>query len=81
MTVKELVELLGKYPSDMPVMVQGYEGGFQDVLETNITTQEIVIDYHRGECFYGPHESVEVVQDMDSPDGVPEHKPVLILGR
>jgi hypothetical protein len=81
MTVKELVEFLNRYSPDMPVMVQGYEGGFQDVLEENITTQDIVENYRRRECFYGPHESLEVVQDMDSPDGVPGHKPALILGR
>lgn len=31
MTVEELIEALGKYPSDTRVVVQGYEEGFDDV--------------------------------------------------
>ena len=31
MTVKELVELLGKYPDDLRVVVNGYEDGYDDL--------------------------------------------------
>ena len=31
MTVKELVEHLGKYPDDLRVVVNGYEDGFDDL--------------------------------------------------
>ena len=31
MTVKELVELLGKYPEDLRIVVNGYEDGYDDL--------------------------------------------------
>ena len=31
MTVKELVELLNKYPDDLRVVVNGYEDSFDDI--------------------------------------------------
>ncbi len=44
MTVKELVELLGKYPDDLRVVVNGYEDGFDDLSPERISVIKIQLD-------------------------------------
>ena len=59
MTVKELVKLLGKYPDDLPVVVNGHEDGYDDlsperisVIKTQLDTQ--IYDWEGQHCdFYG----------------------------
>ena len=41
MTVKELAELLGKYPNDLRVVVNGYEDGFDDLSPERISVIKI----------------------------------------
>ena len=41
MTVKELVELLEKYPDDLRVVVNGYEDGYDDLSPNRIFTTKI----------------------------------------
>ena len=31
-SVAELIEVLKKYPQDLPVLVSGYEGGFENIM-------------------------------------------------
>ena len=44
MTVKELAELLGKYPNDLRVVVNGYEDGYDDVSPERISVIKIQLD-------------------------------------
>ncbi len=44
MTVKELVEYLGKYPDDLRVVVNGYEDGFDDLSPERIAVIKIQLD-------------------------------------
>ena len=44
MTVKELVELLGKYPDDLRVVVNGYEDGYDDLSSERIAIIKIQLD-------------------------------------
>ena len=44
MTVKELAELLGKYPNDLRVVVNGYEAAFDDVSPERISIIKIQLD-------------------------------------
>ena len=44
MTVKELAELLGKYPNDLRVVVNGYEDGFDDLSPERISIIKIQLD-------------------------------------
>ena len=44
MTVKELVELLGKYPEDLRVVVNGYEDGFDDLSPERISVVKIQLN-------------------------------------
>ena len=44
MTMKELVELLRKYPDDLRVVVNGYEDGFDDLSPERISVIKIQLD-------------------------------------
>ena len=44
MTVKELVELLGKYPDYLRVVVNDYEEGYDDLSSERITVIKIQLD-------------------------------------
>ena len=44
MTVKELVEHLGRYPDDLWVVVNGYEDGFDDLSPERISVIKIQLD-------------------------------------
>ena len=44
MTVKELVELLEKYPDDLRVVVNGYEEGYDDLSPERISVIKIQLD-------------------------------------
>lgn len=44
MTVKELMELLEKYPDDLRVVVNGYEAGYDDISPERISTRKIELD-------------------------------------
>ena len=44
MTVKELAELLKKYPDDLQVVVNGYEDGYDDISPERISTTKIELD-------------------------------------
>ena len=44
MTVKELAELLRKYPDDLQVVVNGYEDGYDDLSLERISAIKIQLD-------------------------------------
>ena len=44
MTVKELAELLRKYPDDLQVVVNGYEDGYDDLSLERISIIKIQLD-------------------------------------
>lgn len=85
MNVAELIKLLEDYPSGMPVMVQGYEGGFQDVTVDKIKVLDITRVVHKGEWYRGDHEEFNINYckqcGEDPPDPNSEHEPALILGQ
>ena len=58
MTVKVLIDLLKKYPSDMRVVVSGYEGGWDDVDQRRISKQKVVLNYEK-ESYEGQHEDLD----------------------
>ena len=60
MTVKELSDLLKKYPSDMPVMVSGYEGGWDDAAPRRIS-QKTVTRRHSKETCEGRYEEPDLL--------------------
>jgi len=63
MTIKELIEELNKYNPDTLVMVNGYEGGYDDI--SNIGLEyDIVLNYHTA-SYYGSHESESMVTNKE----------------
>ena len=56
MTIAELREILANYPQDLPVMVDGYEGGYDDAAGDRIATREIQLAVNK-EWFYGRHDA------------------------
>ena len=44
MTVKELVELLRKYPGDLRIVVNGHEEGYDDLSLERISVIKIQLD-------------------------------------
>ena len=62
MTVAQLIKELENYPQDLPVVVSGYEGGYNDV--DTFENINIVLDYHTA-WYYGRHEDVENIYKED----------------
>lgn len=52
MTIQELCDRLSQFPPDTPVVVKGYEGGFNDVIQ--IEPLEIQLNVNTI-WFYGAH--------------------------
>ncbi len=44
MTIGELIALLESYPSDMRVVVNGYEGGYDDLSPQQIAAERITLN-------------------------------------
>ena len=65
MTAAELIELLSKYPADMRVIVNGYEGGYDDI--TAPVKTPIKLNFYK-QWYYGPHT-----------DGGTEHDEIALL--
>lgn len=62
MTVAELVEKLRALPQDLPVLVDGYEGGLQDPEAPRLT--RVHLGANEPVSYDGPHEECE----RDNPD-------------
>jgi hypothetical protein len=52
MTIAELIEALSQFDPSTPVVVSGYEGGYNDIMEVKKT--EIQLNVNRM-WFYGAH--------------------------
>ena len=61
MTVKELIEELQRFPSDMRVIRNGYEGGYSDV--RSISELDIVLDVNIGCRYLGNHDEADQEKD------------------
>ena len=47
MNVQELIEILGEYPQEMRVVVQGYEDGYDDLTSDQILKHKITLNTGR----------------------------------
>lgn len=66
MNVGELIEKLQKVPAHLPVMVDGYEGGLQD-LECVIHTRVILNQWGNVPSLFGPHEEASRMGEAEHP--------------
>ena len=69
MTIKELIEALSKFDPDTPVVVGGYEGGYNDLtivkvesIQTNVNTQHYYGAHGRTDEQYEPVPGVPFVE-------------------
>ena len=61
MTVKELIAQLAEFPADLPVVLDGYEDGLDDVINTTIDK----VKFNTGrEWWYGRHEYDEESEEQ-----------------
>ena len=44
MSVRELIDLLGRYPGDMRVVVNGYEQGYDDLSPEQVSVVPVVLN-------------------------------------
>jgi hypothetical protein len=56
MTAKELIEILSQFESDTPVVVRGYEGGYNDVSMVTPKTMQLNVN---DQYYYGAHDCVK----------------------
>jgi len=59
MTVKQLIQALSKIEDqEVRVMVSGYEGGYNDIMNINPAPIDIALDVNE-QWYYGSHEKAE----------------------
>jgi hypothetical protein len=56
MTIKELIEELSKLDPNLHVFVEGYEGGFSDIVKID-SPKEYAMNFHSS-WWYGKHEDI-----------------------
>ena len=65
MTIKQLIEKLSTIEDqEARVMVQGYEGGYDDVVEINTKPIDMALNVN-DEWYYGKHEKAEDRDHLD----------------
>lgn len=62
MNIRELIEQLQAFPPDMPVLVDGYEGGLNDAQPP--AKQSVVFNYRKS-YHEGPHEEARYTRDSE----------------
>jgi hypothetical protein len=65
MTVRDLIAKLQEFHPDLPVLVNGYEGGLVDLTTSHVYTARVAF-HHRSASYMGPHE--ELYSDDDPSD-------------
>lgn len=76
MTIQELIETLSNFPADTPVVVRGYEGGFNDV--NGVEAIDIQLNINTV-WYYGAHGTNDDIQ-QPIPD-IPLTKVVYLKSR
>lgn len=68
MTVEELIKVLSTFPQDLPVVVDGYEGGVDDKFE--VQRAKVKWDaYKEGYDYFGDHDVLRWEGDPEYADG------------
>lgn len=60
MTVAELITKLAAFEPDLRVMIDGYEGGFEDLQMEGVVPKNMWLDANKHIlAYFGPHEDYE----------------------
>ena len=71
-TVGALMEALAAFDADMPVIVDGYEGGYDSLTTDNVLAITIAPDVVKSDqWWYGDHERSDVSSSPSSEDTAP----------
>jgi hypothetical protein len=73
-TAKELIKALSTFPPDTRIVVRGYEGGVNDVVEC--CSRKIVLDVNNS-FWYGSHERLCDLYDEEEAMGMDERNGVV----
>ncbi len=65
MTIKELIETLSKFDPDTPVVIRGYEDGYNDVSIVRPKTMQLNVNEKHH--YYGAHDCVKGLIVPDKP--------------
>ena len=79
MTAKELCIILERYPADMRVVVEGYEGGYDDVLKDKIREINLELNVNDPDGYVGIHDEEGHGDCFD--DNIPKKCRALLIGR
>jgi hypothetical protein len=55
-TVMQLIDMLSRFPGDLPVVVRGYEAGADDIRPPRLIDLDLGVN---AEAYYGPHAIVD----------------------
>ena len=70
MTVGELIRILELHPQDLRVMVDGYEGGVDDLEARFLLTRDVRLDVN-AKWYYGRHEETYAGEKETEHETVP----------
>ena len=67
MTVGDLIRRLKDFNPNMRVVVDGYEGGYQDIQHNNVAWIPIILNYNskHDHDYCGPHEEAFTGDEVD----------------
>ena len=64
MKIKELIKILEKFPPDLEIMVEGYEGGYEDIEDKRMRKLKLKkVDNH--ENWVGDYEEADLVKNSN----------------
>lgn len=81
MNIRELIEQLQAFPPDMPVLVDGYEGGLTEAQPPVV--ESVVFNYRKHRSYSGAHEEEKYTLDpvCDEPGTVRDIRDAVIISR
>lgn len=79
MNIGQLIEKLQAFPADLPVLVDGYEGGLTEAKDPVVKS---VVFNCRESDYYGPHEEEEYWDpEFDAPGTIRDARQAVVLYR
>jgi len=58
MTIKELIEKLQEFDKNLPVLINGYEGGSDDLLKEHVIQRTFIRNGMPSASYYGKHKPI-----------------------
>lgn len=67
MTVAELIKALSRCPDDLMVVVNGYEGGYTEIIKLEQINLNLNVN---SESYYGPHDTPDRDEGLGDCDAI-----------